>query len=151
MKQELFDKMKQVSRDGGATPSNAVWERLERRLDADRKISARPPLAKVHRLFSFKRLSIAASVLVLIGAYGVLNHLGTNTAPTAAIHLEDLHTLQVNPRYNIAPVGESFTIPSVHMMRSIRTTYQGIDEGSADKSLIRRVMTNGTSKEFGLG
>ena len=149
MEQDIFDKIKEAAKEGKVTPSAAVWNHLERRLDSKR--ASTNPEVKSVRLFSFRKWSIAASVLVLIGAYGVLNQLGNRTVTSTAIQLEDLHTLEVNPKYNVAPVGESSTIPSIRMARSINAHYKGINEGSADKKLMERNSVSGQEEEFGLG
>lgn len=149
MEQDIFDKIKDASVNGSVTPSDAVWDKLERRLDTE--TVAIPSEAKVFSFFSFKRLTIAASVLILIGAYGTLHHLGQNSVDSTAIQLEDLHTLEVNARYNAPPVGESSTIPSIQMATSINTTYKGINEGSADKKLMDRRGNSAKKTEYGLG
>ena len=148
MKQDIFDKIKEASQDGIVTPSNAVWDKLERKLGAESH--SIPPPRGIFQM-SIKKWSIAASVLVLIAAYGILNNLGSTTSEATAIPLEDLHTLEVNPRYNISPVGESSTIPSIRMARSINATYKGIDEGSADKKLMKRKIIGANNTEYGLG
>ena len=148
MEQDIFDQIKEASANGKVTPSNFVWDKLERNLDADSQ-SISPP-TKTFQL-SFKQWSIAASVLVLIGAYGIVNQLGNNNIESTAIQLEDLHTLEVNPRYNVSPVGESSTIPSIRMARSINATYKGIDEGSADKKLMMKTNAKVEHTEYGLG
>ncbi len=150
MEQQLFDKIKDAAKEGNVIPSDAVWNKLEIRLDA--KNTSVPPPSESVKLFSFRRWSIAASILVLIGAYGVLNHLGNRTSmKSTAIQLEDLHTLEVNPRYNVAPLGESSTIISIQIARSINATYEGINEGSADKKLMGRSKTKSEDLEYGLG
>jgi len=149
MEQDIFNKIKEASQHGAVNPSDAVWNKLERRLAAD--TSTAPPPTKIFSFFSLRTLSIAASVLVLIGAYGVFSDIGGNKMESTAIQLEDLHTLEVNPRYNVSPVGESSTIPSIQMARSINATYKGIDEGSADKKLMERRSTRDRNTEYGLG
>ena len=148
MEQNIFDQIKEVSTNGVITPANKVWDKIERKLDADSQSIPAP--SKTFQL-SFSKWSVAASVLVLLGAYGILNHLGSSNIESTTIQLEDLHTLEVNPRHNVSPVGESSTISSIRMARSINATYKGIDEGSADKKLMMKTNTKVKGTEYGLG
>ena len=148
MEQDLFDKIKEASQEGVITPSNSVWDKLEQKLETESRVI--PPPKKIFNL-SFRKWAIAASVIILVGAYGLLNQLGSGTIDSTAVHLEDLHTLEVNPRHNIAPVGESSTIPSIRMARTINAAYKGIDEGNAGKKLMKRKFSDSNTSEYGLG
>jgi len=147
---DLFEKIKETSNQATVQPTNDVWAKLEQRLDADK--STEEPPSRFKKLFTLGRLSIAASILLVIGAYTALNFLGKSPDTTTAIQLENLHTLEVNPRYNIPVAGESATIPSVRAIRATPVIYQAdIKEGSADKKLVPRIIYKEENKEFGLG
>lgn len=150
MKQkDLFDTIKEKGQSGEISPSNVVWERLETRLDQNDKKEVPPPSRP--RIFSLRNMSIAASIVLVIGAYAVLNTLDHNTDTTTAIQLEDLHTLEVNPKFNIPVAGESATIPSVRTIRYLPTNYQAIEEGAPSKKLVPRQASKSSNKEYGLG
>ena len=142
--QDLFKQIKEAAKDGVVVPSDAVWNRLSGRLD--QKDERMNPPKRIFNLFSLKSLSIAASVMVLIGAYSLLNMLDDKVNNSTAIQLEDLHTLEVNPNYNIPAVGNAATIPSAHLLKPLLSSYKTIEEGDANKELIRK-----KPDEFGLG
>ena len=144
----FFNEINKVSADAKVTPSDAVWQRLEQRLN-EQAVLIEPPVKSLN-YFSVRRLAFAASIIILIGAYTVLNNLGTETGATQIIQLEDLHTLEINPKYNIPAAGESSTIPSVRLVRSIQGTYKGIEEGSANQRLVPKTVET-KEKEYGLG
>jgi len=149
MEKELLDRIKQTADSAEMKPSPRVWSQLEDRLNTQDHVL--PPPAKAVKVFSLRKWSIAASIIVLVGVYGLLNTLGSDTTDAAVVQLEDLHTLEVNPLQNVAPVGESSTIPSIRMARSMNSGYKGINEGSADKKLMKRKFLSVDNQEFGLG
>lgn len=138
---ELYDQMKSTSNDAIYQPSSETWDRLEEMLDKSRPTKHRP--YKIFGLTTDWR--IAAGLLLLFGLGGLMM---TQKSPFAAkdqtaIQLEDLHTLQVNPRYHTPHVNDATTIPSSIFMNT-KSPAKVIEEGTSEQKIVVR-------KEYGMG
>ncbi|MBT8220195.1 MAG: hypothetical protein KJP00_10230 [Bacteroidia bacterium] len=136
----IIQEIQQASKEARVNPSRTVWDRLAQQLDEVPQGSSRP-------IFKFHPLSIAATVIILIGAAAFIFLQRVEPNDMHAVKLEDLHSLEINPENNLPNAGDAITIPALLDVKAVFTSDKIIEEGSSEQKLVPRK----DSENYGLG
>lgn len=111
---DTFDSFKEQAQQLRETPSAAAWEKLEKKLDQNKKQT---------KVVTIRRWAMAASILFAMGIVGLLATQIMQPKPQFA-SLEELDALEKMP-YNPSDLNQHYALSTLN-----------IEEGSASKRLV---------------